>query len=264
MAQTLATATQAQSDADEAAIMRTVLDLMDGWYDGDPVRKERSLHPNLAKRIVRYGEPLPAGWAPPGDRLDEMSALRLIQLTHHDPIPLSERCGRDVKILDRFGNAASTRMWVNEYHHLVKWNGRWLVVNVLWGMRPEEQGGADDAAIVSAALDYIEGWYEGDVARVERSIHPELAKRIVRPGEPPAGDRLEETNALHLVYATRHEPIPAHQRRTDVTILDRFQNSASVRVDAKDWVEYLHMARWNSQWTILNVLWEMRPEAHTP
>src|SRR6185437_5217462 len=108
------------------------------------------------------------------------------------------------------------------------------------------------------------GLVRGDAARVERGIHPELAKRIVRPGEPPAGDRLDEMNALRLVYATRHAPIPAHQRRTDVTILDRFEHSASVRVDAKDWVEYLHMARWNGQWTIVNVLWEPRPEAHTP
>ena len=258
MAQTLATATQAQSDADDAAILCTVLDLMDGWYDGDPVRLERSLHPNLAKRIVRYGDPPSALWRPAGDRLDEMSALRLIQLARHDPIPLAERWGRDVQILDRFANVASTRMWVNEYHHLARWYGRWVIVNYLWGMRPEEQGGAEDAAIVRAALDYSEGWYEGDAARVERSIHPELVKRIVRPGAPPAGDRLEEMNALHLVYATRHAPIPAQQRRTEVTILDRFAHAASVRVDAKDRVEYLHMARWNGQWTIVNVLWELR------
>jgi hypothetical protein len=235
---------------------------MDGWYDGDPVRMERSLHPNLAKRIVRYGDPPSALWRPAGDRLDEMSALRLMQLARHDPIPLAQRWGRDVKILDRFGNSASTRKWVNEYQHLARWNGRWVIVNVLWGMRPQEQGSADDAAIVSAALDYIEGWYEGDAARVERSIHPELAKRIVRPGEPPAGDRLDEMNALRLVYATRHAPIPAHRRRTDVTILDRFERAASVRVDAKDWVEYLHMAIWNGRWTIVNVLWEPRPEAY--
>lgn len=262
MDQTLATATQARTDADDAAIMRSVLDYMDGWYDGDPVRMERSLHPNLAKRIVRYGDPPSALWRPAGDRLDEMSALRLMQLARHDPIPLAQRWGRDVKILDRFGNSASTRKWVNEYQHLARWNGRWVIVNVLWGMRPQEQGSADDAAIVSAALDYIEGWYEGDAARVERSIHPELAKRIVRPGEPPAGDRLDEMNALRLVYATRHAPIPAHRRRTDVTILDRFERAASVRVDAKDWVEYLHMAIWNGRWTIVNVLWEPRPEAY--
>ena len=39
----------------------------------------------------------------------------------------------------------------------------------------------DEAAIRAAALDYLEGWYAGDAARMERSLHPDLAKRIVRP-----------------------------------------------------------------------------------
>ena len=34
------------------------------------------------------------------------------------------------------------------------------------------------AAIVTTALDYIEGFYDGDAVRMERSLHPELAKRI--------------------------------------------------------------------------------------
>ena len=36
---------------------------------------------------------------------------------------------------------------------------------------------ADAAAIRQTALDYIEGWYEGNAERMERALHPELAKR---------------------------------------------------------------------------------------
>ncbi|HEX6315687.1 MAG TPA: nuclear transport factor 2 family protein, partial [Gemmatimonadaceae bacterium] len=39
------------------------------------------------------------------------------------------------------------------------------------------QTAADSAAIRAAALDYIEGWYEGNAERMERALHPELAKR---------------------------------------------------------------------------------------
>ncbi|HLM60537.1 MAG TPA: nuclear transport factor 2 family protein [Pyrinomonadaceae bacterium] len=42
---------------------------------------------------------------------------------------------------------------------------------------------ADPAAIKQAALDYIEGWYEGKSERMERAKHPELVKRIVRTNE---------------------------------------------------------------------------------
>ena len=38
----------------------------------------------------------------------------------------------------------------------------------------------DEAAIKATALDYLEGWYSGDAERMERALHPDLAKRIVR------------------------------------------------------------------------------------
>src|SRR6185436_13483563 len=35
---------------DEQQIQSTVLDYVEGWFDGDPVRIERAFHPELAKR----------------------------------------------------------------------------------------------------------------------------------------------------------------------------------------------------------------------
>jgi len=37
---------------------------------------------------------------------------------------------------------------------------------------PTEPTPADEAAIVGAVLDYFEGWFEGDAARMERALHP--------------------------------------------------------------------------------------------
>lgn len=54
---------------------------------------------------------------------------------------------------------------------------------------------------------------------------------------------------------------PADKRRDDVRILDIYQNAASVRVQASSWVDYLHIAKSNGQWVIVNVLWEMDPAA---
>jgi hypothetical protein len=28
-----------------------------------------------------------------------------------------------------------------------------------------------------------------------------------------------------------------------------------------DWIDYMHMARWNNRWVIVNVLWELKPES---
>lgn len=124
------------------------------------------------------------------------------------------------------------------------------------------QAGADSAAIRATALDYIEGWYTADAARMERAVHPELAKRIVNRNPQNRRNTLGQQSAMTLVQNTRNEggkDTPPEQMRKDVRILDMFENTASVRIDASTWVDYLHMARWNGRWVIVNVLWENRP-----
>ena len=122
------------------------------------------------------------------------------------------------------------------------------------------QSAADSAAIRETALNYVEGWYTGDAARMERALHPDLAKRIVRQG--PQGSRLNSMTAAELVEGTRRgggKETPAAQQQKDVVILDVFQNAASVRATMSGWVDYMHMAKWNGEWRIVNVLWELKP-----
>jgi hypothetical protein len=124
------------------------------------------------------------------------------------------------------------------------------------------QAAADSAAIRQAALDYIEGYYTGDAARMERAVHPDLAKRIVRTNPANGRSALENMSAMTLVMITRamgQQPVPPEARRADVKILDVFGAAATVRVDANQWVDYLHVGKLNGQWKIVNVLWEMRP-----
>jgi len=123
------------------------------------------------------------------------------------------------------------------------------------------QTAADSNGIRQAALDYIEAYYEGDGARMERALHPELAKRIVRTNEQ-GRSQLGQMSAMSLVLGTRAgggKDIPAANRREDVRILDIYQNAASAKIDASDWVDYLHLAKWNGRWVIVNVLWELHP-----
>jgi hypothetical protein len=123
---------------------------------------------------------------------------------------------------------------------------------------------ADSAAIRETALDYIEGWYEGNATRMERALHPELAKRIVRTDPKSGRSGLGMQSALTLINATKAgggTKTPEARRLKDVRILDVFENAASVRVDASDWIDYLQVAKWNGRWVIVNVLWELKPEA---
>lgn len=122
------------------------------------------------------------------------------------------------------------------------------------------QTSADSAGIRATASDYIEGWYTADKVRMERALHPHLAKRFLE--ELPDGSiRLTNTSALELVQqvsAGGGAQVPEGDRRTDIRILDVFQDAASVRVDAHGWIDYMHLAKLNGVWKIVNVLWEIR------
>ncbi len=118
------------------------------------------------------------------------------------------------------------------------------------------------AAITQTALDYIEGWYTGDVERMERALHPELAKRIVHTN-PQGQSRLDQMGAMSLVQGTRRgfgKQTPKEKQLKEITILDVFENAASVKIVASDWIDYLHIAKFNGRWVIVNVLWELKPE----
>ena len=119
----------------------------------------------------------------------------------------------------------------------------------------------DKAAITATALDYIEGWYEGNAERMERALHPDLAKRIVRTNDK-GQSMLSQMSAMGLVQGVKRgggKDTPKERQQKDVTILDVYENAASVKVVASDWIDYLHIAKFNGRWVIVNVLWELKP-----
>jgi hypothetical protein len=126
------------------------------------------------------------------------------------------------------------------------------------------QTAQDSAAIRSTALDYIDGYWSGDAQRMASALHPELVKRIRRADPSGGREWIDDQGASRLVGGTARgggRETPRGDRRSDVRILDIFHNTASVRVDAGLWVDYMHMVRWGGRWVIINVLWEMRKPA---
>jgi hypothetical protein len=121
---------------------------------------------------------------------------------------------------------------------------------------------SDETAIRAAALDYIEGWYTGDAERMERALHPDLAKRIVISNKEKTRSRLDQMGAMSLVQDTRRgggKDTPKDKQLKEVMILDRYENAASVKIVAESWIDYMHLAKFNGRWVIINVLWELKP-----
>lgn len=121
---------------------------------------------------------------------------------------------------------------------------------------------ADIEAVKQTALDYIEAWYEGDGDKRARVLHPNLSKRTVKIHPKTGRSTLELLSQMSLVELTRSgvgtETLKEKQQK-DITILNVFGNAASVKIVASYWVDYLHIAKFNGEWVIVNVLWEMKP-----
>ena len=119
---------------------------------------------------------------------------------------------------------------------------------------------ADREAITQTALDYVEGWYEANPERMERALHPDLAKRVVFTDDK-GRSRLEQMSAMGLVQGVKRgggKDTPKEMQQKDITILDVFENAASVKTVMSGWIDYMHMAKVNGRWVIVNVLWELK------
>lgn len=127
-----------------------------------------------------------------------------------------------------------------------------------------DSSNSDSEAIKKTALDYGQGWYEGNAERMEQALHPDLAKRVLTLDPRSGKGRVDHMSAMRLVQATRKgygAKVPTDKRRTDVTILDVYGNAASVKLEMHDWIDYMHMVKMGGRWVIVNVLWEFTPEA---
>lgn len=121
-----------RTPADLENIVQSVHAFADAWFKGDQAALERCLHPDLISRVLEAGQSDPV---PP--RLGKAAGLMELLGAQARLGPGTDPGHRrqEVTVLDARGHAASVRAslgdWV-AYIHLIAFNGRWAVVNVLW------------------------------------------------------------------------------------------------------------------------------------
>ncbi|HEX6973124.1 MAG TPA: nuclear transport factor 2 family protein, partial [Vicinamibacterales bacterium] len=170
-------------DADRAAIRQAVLDYAEGYYDHAPDRMERAISPLLTKRalMVRPGIP---------PFLTQMNSEMLIEATKGNaPRPAAADRKLVAEVLDVNGDIASARVFsvqFDDYIHLVKRDGRWKLVSVLW--HPPLPGPADPAAITPAIESAARDYASGDPQRTVAALSPVAALRTLMSG--PSGTRV--------------------------------------------------------------------------
>ena len=121
----------------------------------------------------------------------------------------------------------------------------------------------DKEAVRQAALDYVESIYEVDSARAERSVHPDLAKRgfSVRKGETAYTPNIMTFTQLVELAKTynKNGRIPKDAPK-EVVVYEVSDQTASAKVIAVWGIDYLHLAKYDGKWKIINILWQSPPK----
>jgi hypothetical protein len=123
----------------------------------------------------------------------------------------------------------------------------------------------DTAGVRRAALDYLEGFYEGDSAKIVRSVRPDVRKiGYYNTTERRATYASEEMPFAQMIaYANNFRKAgrstPATAPR-EVIVGDVNDQTATAKVIAWWGIDYLHIAKYDGKWMIVNVMWQSPPK----
>lgn len=124
------------------------------------------------------------------------------------------------------------------------------------------QTAADSAGVRDAVLDYVNSIYNADTTLVYRSVRPELAKRGYYIPRNATAYANEPMTFGELVETARTWNAARRDTSTwpkEVRILDLLNQTASAKVTARWGIDYLHLARYDGKWMIVNILWQSPP-----
>jgi Putative lumazine-binding len=126
------------------------------------------------------------------------------------------------------------------------------------------QSNVDQEAVKEAVLDYVEGVYQVSPNRIERSIHPDLAKRgfFIKKGEAVYSPHT--MTFAQLVELSKNYNNDGHVPKDapkDVVVYDISDQTASAKLTAVWGIDYMHLAKYDGKWKIINVLWQTPPKA---
>ena len=115
-----------------------------------------------------------------------------------------------------------------------------------------QQKTSDDLAVRATVTDYIEGYYTGDAARMEKSLHPHYLKHVIHGTIP-----MREKTASQMMQDVRSEgapDLPQAERTEQISVLDVSGDIASAKLVTPHWVDYMTLSKLDGQWKILAVV----------
>lgn len=127
---------RAQTPVDREQVYAAIEDYVDGLYLVQPDRIKRSVHPNLTKKGF---------WRQPDKTAYEKESImtfdQLVDLAGrwNAKGTLPKEAPRIIEVFDVLDQTASAKLtahWGIDYFQLAKYDGKWLIVNIVWQAHP--------------------------------------------------------------------------------------------------------------------------------
>lgn len=121
----------------------------------------------------------------------------------------------------------------------------------------------EDEAITQAVLNYANAIYEVNPKLIDKSVHQKVQKVGYAPKKEGSGYREMWMTHADLRELTAHWNKDGHidpaTAKREIKILDKLDQTATVRLDAEWGIDYIHLAREGDKWMIMNVIWQTYP-----
>jgi len=137
-----------------------------------------------------------------------------------------------------------------------------ILISIFTLLSTNAQNTQDSLEIRQATLDYIESQHHLKPEQFERSAHPRMVKRTFWTNKKTQKEYLGETfrDAMIILaetYNQKGDKFPKNPKK-EVVILDIYDKTASVKLIADEWIDYMHIVKLNGRWQIVNVLWQFK------
>ena len=128
---------------------------------------------------------------------------------------------------------------------------------------PSKDAADDHAAVERAVLDYVEGIYEVKPELIDRGVHPDLTKfgfwrESAEEEYKGMAMTFEELKALAGKWNESGEKANEESPK-QVELLDVLDQTAAAKLTAEWGVDYMQLAKFEGEWKIAHVLWQVPP-----
>ena len=129
------------------------------------------------------------------------------------------------------------------------------------------QTSKDSTQIREAVLNYLEGMETNSPQRIEKAMHPELAKRTIEknkegieyPENMTAASLIGYSKGFDFTMFYKADVDPEEPLKSKIIMYEISNGIASVKAVTNkfEFVDYIHLGKLNGEWKIINILWAM-------